>query len=241
MNTQKSKVALVTGASKGLGYEIALALHKQGYTLIPVARDAAALAALKTVIEADQGQAHPLSVDLTQPEARRAIADKVREIGHLDVLVHNAGMGYYKPFPEHSESEHEQILQLNLNSLVHLTHQLLPILQKQGSGHILAIGSDLSQTPLANMSVYAASKFGMRGFLLSLAREVRSSGIKVSLIHPGIIDTHFNNASPAPGEERGGRESLNPGELAALVVQVLQQPGYQLVDEVTVHPQFQDY
>ena len=109
---------------------------------------------------------------------------------------------------------------------------------KRGSGHIVNIASDVALTPIGNMAVYAASKFGVRGFSLSLAREVKGKGVKVSLINPGIVDTAFND-----GEEgsKDGARALRPGQLAYLVVQVLEQPGYQMIDELTVHPQMQEY
>jgi short-subunit dehydrogenase len=162
----------------------------------------------------------------------------VNGAGGADILINNAGLGFYKPFLEHSPEEHDTIIDVNLRGLVHLTQGLLPPMLERGSGHVVNIASDVATTPIANMAVYAASKFAVRGFTLSLAREVKDRGVKVSLINPGIIDTGFNE-----GEE-GSKDaswSLKPTELAALVVEVLLQPGYQMVDELTVHPQLQDY
>ncbi len=88
------------------------------------------------------------------------------------------------------------------------------------------------------MAVYAASKFAVRGFTLSLAKEMRPKGIRVSLVNPGIIDTSFNNGDEGTMDKAG---ALQPAQLATLVHQVASQPGYQLVDEVTVHPMEQEY
>ena len=241
MMSNRSKLsemrALVSGASKGLGRQLTFRLADKGADLVLLARDRERLEEVARKVRARGVGCESIACDLSRTDAIAEACSQVNAGGGVDILVNNAGLGYYKPFLEHSPDEHDAIIDVNLRGLIHLTQRLLPLMIERGSGQILNIASDVAATPIANMAVYAASKFAVRGFTLSLAREVKAQGVKVSLINPGIIDTGFNDA------EEGSKEAswaLQPGELADLIVTVLEQPGYQMIDELTVHPQMQD-
>lgn len=230
--------ALVSGASKGLGRQLAFRLADKGAELVLLARDGERLEAVVREVRARGAGCVAIACDLSRTDEIADACSQVNARGGVDILVNNAGLGFYKPFLEHSPNEHDAIIDVNLRGPIHLTQWLLPLMIERGAGHILNIASDVAATPIANMAVYAASKFAVRGFTLSLAREVKARGVKVSLINPGIVDTGFNDA------EEGSKEAtraLQPGELADLIVTVLEQPGYQMIDELTVHPQLQDY
>ncbi len=232
------KVALVSGATRGLGRELAMQLADAGASLVLLARNRTELERMAAEMRQRGTGCDAIVCDLSKTDEIVAAAARVNAAGGVDILVNNAGLGYYKPFLEHSPEEHDAILDVNLRGMIHLTQRLLQPMLDRRSGHIVNIGSDVAVTPIANMAVYAASKFAVRGFTLSLAREVKNQGVKVSLINPGIIDTGFNNG------EAGTKDaswSLQPGELAALIIDVLAQPGFQMIDELTVHPQMQDY
>lgn len=226
---------IVTGASRGLGRHLARQLAARGHAVLAIARDAARL---DNLASEDPGRITPLALDLSDaaaiaPTMARALAD----IGHLSGLVNNAGFGSYKPFLEHSEAESLAIVQVNFTAAVQLCHAVVPRLVAQKSGHIVNIASDLARRPLANLAVYAAAKHGLAGFSHSLLREVKGQGVKVSLVNPGIIDTDFGAADGQTLEgTRGADWSLRPAQLAALIVQMVEQPGSMLVDELTVHP-----
>jgi len=233
----EGRSALVSGASKGLGRQLALRLADKGADLVLLARDRQQLDAVAVQVRQRGVACEATACDLAKPNEIVDACSRINAGGGVDMLINNAGFGFYKPFLEHSLAEHDRIIDVNLRGLIHLTQQLLPPMLERGSGHIINIASDLALTPIANMAVYAASKFAVRGFTLSLAREVKSKGVKVSLINPGIIDTGFNNA------EEGSKPAswaLQPDDLADLIVKVLEQPGYQMIDELTVHPQMQD-
>ena len=227
---------LITGASRGLGRHLALALARRGQGVIAAARDRARLDALAA--EAPPGMIKPLRLDLADGATLAAsVADAIAPLARLSGVINNAGIGVYKPFLEHSERESLEILQVNLAAIVQICHAVLPKLLAQGHGHIVNIGSDLARRPLANMSVYAASKHGLAGFSHSLLREVKGAGIKVSLVNPGIIDTDFGGAAEG---SRDPAASLRPAQLASLIVQLIEH-GAMLVDELTVHPPGQDF
>lgn len=236
--TIRGKRVLVSGASKGLGRQLAFQLADRGASLVLIARDRQRLEEVAAQVRERGVGCEALVCDLSNTDEIAETCTGLVANGGVDILINNAGLGFYKPFLEHSLKEHDRILDVNLRGLIHLTQWLLPPMLERGSGQVLNVASDLAFTPIAKMAVYAASKFAVRGFTLSLAREVKDKGVKVSLINPGIIDTGFNS-----GEEGGKPASgaLRPADLAALIVGVLEQPGYQMIDELTVHPQFQDY
>jgi short-subunit dehydrogenase len=230
------KTAWVTGASRGLGRAIARQLAGQGCRVALIARDSEALRALAAELGESASRAFP--ADLADREQVLRLASEASAWAPPDVLVNNAGLGDYRGFLEHTPSEHERIIDVNLRAVVHLCHGVLPGMLERGHGHIVNIASDLACRPMANMAVYAASKFGLRGLSLSLMKEFKDRGIRVSLVNPGMIDTAFHT-----GEE--GRldpaSALQPAQVAETVLQLLTQPGFQMVDEITLHAVHQDY
>lgn len=232
---EKKLTWIVTGASRGLGHQIALSLATRGHRVIAVARDGERLVRL-----ADRfpDRIKVCALDLAEPQQiRSSIESALDGEAALQGVVNNAGFGHFKPFVKHGEAEALQILQVNLGSVIQICHAVLPRLLQQRGGHIVNIGSDLARRPLANMAVYSAAKHGLAGFTHSLLREVKGAGIKVSLINPGIIDTDFGGAEAGSRDPRG---SLQPGPVAELIMQVIDQPGLQNIDELLVHPLQQD-
>jgi len=228
---------LITGASRGLGSHLTRQLAERGHRVIACARDHARLAALAA--DFAPGLVQPLELDLSDgSQVRPRIAAALEQVDGLDGVINNAGFGFYKPFLEHTESELQAIIQVNLTAAMQVCHAVLPRLIAQGYGHIVNVGSDLGRRPLANMAAYVASKHGLTGFSHSLLREVKGAGIKVSLINPGIIDTDFGGGTEGTRDPAG---SLQPADLARLILQVIEQPGSILVDELSVHPLGQDF
>lgn len=236
----KDQVVVITGASKGLGAAIATRLAQVGCTLALVARSEHELDKLADQLTCEHGViVQGYACDLTDSQAVLALAKQItRSFGHIDVLVNNAGLGFYKPFLEHSVEEHEAIIDLNVKAAIHFSYGVLPKMIKRQSGQIINIASDVSTRPQPNMAVYSASKFALRGFSLSLLREVKEHGIKVGLLNPGIIDTCFNNNVPG---NSSAEHALQPDSVADVVYQMIAQPQYQLIDELTLHPQLQDF
>ena len=231
---------LLTGASRGLGRQLALRLAGRAERLALVARDAEAAGELAAHIRAaGDTRAEAFAHDLAAPDGAGLCAAAVHEaFGDVDVLINNAGVGHWRPFLEHGPAEHDRIIDVNFRAVVHLTQAVLPAMVARGRGHVVNIASDLATRPLGNMAVYAATKFALRGFSLSLSQEVRPRGVRVTLVNPGLIDTAFGGRVEGSLDARG---ALQPDELARLVVEMIEQPGHQLVDEVTVHALGQDY
>ncbi len=227
----------ITGASRGLGRHLTRQLAERGNRVIACARDRTRLAALAG--DFAPGLVQPLELDLSDgSQIQTRIAAALERVEGLAGVINNAGFGFYKPFLAHTESEVTSIIQVNLTAAMQVCHAILPRLIAQGYGHIVNVGSDLGRRPLANMTAYVASKHGLTGFSHSLRREVQSAGIKVSLINPGVIDTDFGGGTEGTRDPAG---SLHPAELARLILQVIEQPGSTLVDELSVHPLGQDF
>lgn len=236
----KDQVIVVTGASKGLGAAIATRLAQAGCSLALVARSEQELNKLADQLTCEYGViAQGFVCDLRNSQAVLDLAKQItKSFGHIDVLINNAGLGFYKPFLEHSVEEHEAIIDVNIKAAVHFSYGVLPKMIERQSGQIINIASDVSHRPQPNMAVYSASKFALRGFSLSLLREVKEHGIKVGLLNPGIIDTCFNNN--VPGNQQA-KDALQPDSVADVVFQMITQPQFQLIDELTLHPQLQDF
>jgi short-subunit dehydrogenase len=222
---------LVTGASRGLGREIALGLAARGRRVLATARDPASLA---TLVAKAPDAIVALPLDLADAAAIRPALDQaIATGGSFSGVINNAGIGSYRAFLDHSESELLAILQVNLGAVMQICRALLPGMLARGSGHIINIGSDLGRRPLAKMAPYVASKHGLAGFSHSLLREVKGSGVRVSLVQPGLIDTGFGGRTPG---EIDAAQCLAPAELARIVLDLIDSPPTLVVDELTVHP-----
>ncbi len=198
--------ALVTGASSGIGEQLARRLSREGYELVLVARRAAELARVAGSLS---GPSTAIPADLTDRGAPAAIAEALGPRG-VDVLVNNAGGGWVGPFAEAPLGRQLEIVDLNVRALVELTHRLLPPMLARRSGRIAQIASVAGFLPGPLASVYYASKAFVVRHAQALRHELRESGVSVTLSCPGPVDTDFQRAS-------GVRASTQAGELGRRV------------------------
>jgi len=187
------KVALITGASSGIGEATAQALARRGCTLILTARR---LDRLRTVAESVQragGQALPLALDVTRQEQVDAVIQQaVDRLGQIDIVFCNAGIGRMDWLEDLTPEEGVQHqIDVNLVGTIRVARAVLPTMQARRQGHIIVMGSLAGLIGSPTYSVYAASKFGVRGFAEALRREVGPWGIRVSVIYPGAVRTGF--------------------------------------------------
>lgn len=187
------RTALITGASKGLGKAMALALADAGARLILISRDQEKLAASVNAIRQKGGQADLFVADVTD-EAR--IRDLEREVvaksGHIDILINNAGVNNRKPITEFTLAEWRQVLDTNLTSAFLMCRSFVPHMKGRGYGRILNMTSIMSHVALPGRTAYAATKTGLLGFTRALALELAPDGITVNGISPGPIATEMN-------------------------------------------------
>jgi NAD(P)-dependent dehydrogenase (short-subunit alcohol dehydrogenase family) len=189
--------ALVTGAGRGIGRAIAIALGAQGAAVTLVARTAQELEAAAEEVRRAGGRALVHRADLTQSEACRvAVEAAVRAHGRLQILVNNAGVGVHASLVETSDSDWERTIGTNLTAVFRLTRAALPHLTA-GGGHVFMISSLAGANPIAGMSAYCASKAALDHLSACLMLEVRQQGVKVTTIAPGSVDTTFGGSAPA--------------------------------------------
>ena len=235
MTDLTNQVAIVTGASRGIGKAIALLLAMQGAKVVSVARSADELT---EVAHKTQGLAVP--ADVSDPDDVQNVVDQaLRRYGRLDILVCNAGVGSFGLLEHFDAAEWDQMFDVNVKGTFLLCKAALPHFKAQHRGHIVGIASDVSKRTFENGTAYGASKFAQDAVLASLRKEVRSHGIKVSTIFPGLVDTYFNDS--VPGSADAEKTHLKPSDVAQAVRYILEAPAHVVIDELMLHPLTQEW
>ncbi len=227
----KGKTALITGAGKGLGKAMALALAAEGVNLILLARtkvDLDKVSAEATSINADINvNVHAANVG-SYAEVKTAI-EKISATSTVDILINNAGILATGGFLELPVEEWEEVIQVNVLGTYYITHEVLPLLLKQGSGDIINIASTAGSKGAAKMSAYGASKAAVINMTESLMQEVRKSNIRVTTVNPSTIATEMTlNAKFTDGNTE---KVLQPEDLAFVIVHNLKLPKRAFVKE----------
>jgi NAD(P)-dependent dehydrogenase (short-subunit alcohol dehydrogenase family) len=230
----KGKVGFVTGATKGIGRAIAESFVRAGMHVCITARDEAEIERTVAALS-DLGDSHITGVACdvrNHEEVVAAVEHCVEELGGLDVLVNNAGIGSYKLVEETSPEEFRAVLETNVFGVFYCCHEAIPIMKSRKGGHIINISSLAGTNAHPRMAAYNASKFGLNGFSEALMQEVRHDGIKVSYIMPGSVNTHFGGE--APSEQNSWQ--LQPEDIAEVVMDLLDQKDRALTSRVEIRP-----
>jgi 3-oxoacyl-[acyl-carrier protein] reductase len=195
------RVAIVTGASRGIGRAIAKRLASQGAHVVATARAENARAVVDEIVAAG-GRAESLSLDVTEPgSADSTVAATIEKFGRIDVLVNNAGITRDQLMLRMKRDDWEAVIATNLTAAFTLTQAVLKPMIRQRAGRIICISSVVGQSGNAGQANYAASKAGIIGFAKSVALEVASRGITVNVVAPGMIDTDMTRAVTARARE----------------------------------------
>jgi NAD(P)-dependent dehydrogenase (short-subunit alcohol dehydrogenase family) len=209
--------ALVTGAGRGIGRAIALALAREGASVTAVSRTAADLDSLVGEIEAGGGHGVAFAADLREASAcDGAVAAAAEHFGGLQILVNSAGVGVFANVADTGNEDWDNVIGTNLTAAFRLSRAALPHLAHRG-GHVIMISSLAGQNPVAGLAAYCASKAALDHFAACLMLEVRHRGIKVTTIAPGSVDTAFAGA-PRPADTSW---MLAPEDVANTVVELL--------------------
>jgi NADP-dependent 3-hydroxy acid dehydrogenase YdfG len=238
VSTLKNKVAVVTGAGRGIGKAVARTLAQSGCRVILAARTQDQLEEVRSEIQSEGGEALSLATDLTRDEEiHRLVGESVQAYGSVDILINNAGWGKRSSVVRAQVADWDQTFRLNLRAPMLLAKLLLPAMIAKGEGAVINIGSVSGKTGEANGAAYAASKFGLIGFTQSLYEEVREDGIKVAVILPGFVDTPM-----IPQVRHLDRSKMiRPEDIAEVVRFVLTAPPSCCPVEITVRPQKTPY
>ncbi len=224
--------ALVTGAGRGIGRAIALALAREGALLTVVSRTAAELDSLVDEIEAAGGRGLAFAGDLREPTVcSGAVTAAAEHFGGLQILINNAGVGHFANVADTTDEQWAAVLDTNLTAVFRLTRAGLPHLARRG-GHVVLISSLAGSNANAGMAAYCASKAAVDHFARCLMLEVRHKGIKVTTVAPGSVDTSFPGA-PKPADASW---MLSPEDVAQAVVEVLRMREGALASRIDLRP-----
>lgn len=210
------KTALITGASFGIGLELARIFARENYNLVLIARTGDKLRQLASELEKAHGtRSLVLATDLTEPGAPAYILDQTIRAGiAVDVLANNAGFGQYGLFAESDLGECLRQIQLNITTLTHLTHLYLPQMLERNRGGILNVASTAAFQPGPLMAVYFATKAYVLHFSEALSNELRGTGITVTCLCPGATATEFHKRANATGQRLLKWGSMNARTVA---------------------------
>jgi NAD(P)-dependent dehydrogenase (short-subunit alcohol dehydrogenase family) len=228
-----SKVAVVTGGTKGIGYAIAETLVRAGASVFICARSREELEAAITSLS-EHGTAAGKMCDVRSEEQVKAVLESCeRRFGGVDILVNNAGMGVMgKTVEEISPDEFRETLETNVFGVYYGCHHAIPMLRSRGGGYIINISSLAGQNPHPRMAAYNASKYALNGFSEALMQEVRHDGIKVSYICPGSVNTEFGGDTVS--DEKAWQ--LQPEDIAQVVMNLLEMDDRALPSRVEIRP-----
>ena len=218
-------VAIIAGASSGIGEAAAKELARNGYQVVLAARRQDRLSKLASLIEEEGGVVQSIPTDFTQVEQIRLLVEKTLQIfGQIDVIVNSAGIGKLVWLDQQSLTDIQDQIQVNLIGAIQLTREVLPIMLKAGRGHIIHLTSISSWVGVPTYSIYTATKFGLRGFLESVRRELQGTGVTISGVFPGAVDTEFDQQADVQWEITGVAPKwllVSPEEVARLILKVI--------------------
>ncbi len=230
----KNKVAIVTGASQGIGLAFCRALIEKGVAVYGLARNPEKLDTASTAL----GESfHGLPCDVGDVDkVTKTIQDIVAEAGRIDILVNNAGIGFFASIESMSTQDWGRLMSTNVDGVFFCTRVVVPVMKAQNKqdgfgGHIINISSVAGLIGNPSLSGYNFTKFGLRGFSDALMKELRHDGIKVSGIYPGSVATEFIQGGAEAGEWK-----VQPDEIADTLIHILEMPDNNLISDVVIRP-----
>ena len=218
------QVAIVTGASRGIGKAIAHLFAQEGMNVVICSRNENQIRKTAMEIQKDTGNiVVPVKTDVrNHVDVDKLVQSALNEFGRIDILVNNAGVAIIKSLVETTDHEYDTIIDTNLSGVFFCCKSVLPHMIKQKSGYIINISSGAGKTGFANLSVYCASKFGVIGMTESLAEEVSDYGIKVFSVCPGAVATQMQKEFMSNEEfEKRKNQMIQPEEVAQKVLQLV--------------------
>jgi NADP-dependent 3-hydroxy acid dehydrogenase YdfG len=226
-----SKIAIVTGASSGIGTAFSQSLIQKGATVYGLARSTDKLEKIHNKLG---DQFIPVTMDITNHDAiEQWVEDTFSKNNQPDILINNAGLGRFGNVDELPLKDWESMIQTNLSGIFYMTRQLVPLMKKNNRVcHIINIASIAGKVGNPTMTGYNASKFGVRGFSEALFKEVRYDGIKVTCFYPGSIATKFFGDKDTDTHSN----MMQPDEVARVLINVLETPDNFLINDITMRP-----
>jgi len=207
----KNKIAIITGASGGIGLAVAKALAEKGATVVMAARSEDKLKKLMREIP----NSHTIKTDMRKPEDVKNLIVKTKEkFGRVDILVNNAGQGMRAPLEKIDNAAYRDIMELNVFSVLQAMQEVIPIMRAQGGGMILNVSSRVSKNYFPELSAYASTKYALNALSLTARDELKKDGIVVSVFHPKMTATDFGkNSAGIPYSSVAGPSNVGTGQI----------------------------
>ncbi|MBB4636519.1 SDR family oxidoreductase [Longimicrobium terrae] len=230
----QGRTAVVTGGSKGIGYAIAEALAKADANVLITSRhEDEVRAAAEKLDFCGSGKVAGIAADQREhADVQRVMAAAADQLGGVDILINNAGVGIFGPIDQMSVEDWSTVLDTNLTGVFYCCREAVPLMKKRGGGWIINIGSLAGKNPFAGGAAYNASKFGLLGFSEAMMLDLRDQDIRVSCIMPGSVETHFNGNQPSDQ----GAWKIQPEDIAAIVMDLLAMNPRTLPSRIEVRP-----
>jgi 3-oxoacyl-[acyl-carrier protein] reductase len=228
----EGKVALITGASRGIGLAVARKLGSMGAKLSLCARSVDKLQNVAHELKSADVEVIIVATDVSSGDDILSLVEETKQAYEaIDILVNNAGIGYFGPFHEANEANWDSVLDTNLKSVFLLSKAVAKGMIERRDGHIINIASLAGKNAFAGGAIYCASKWGLLGMTECMAEDLRAYGIRVSAICPGTVATDF---SPHAGKDPS--KMLQPDDIAHVVEMIVTQPPQSFISEVLLRP-----
>lgn|SRR5262245_57419723 len=230
-----TRVSLVTGGSRGIGFAVAAALLERGDSVAITGTSADRIqdAAKSLAAHSADNRVLPIVCDVREaPAVESAVRTIESRFGGIDVLINNAGVGIGAPIADLSEDEWHRIIDTNLTGVYHCCKAVIPRLRKRGGGWIVNISSLASKNPFVGGAAYCASKAGLNAFSEALMQELRYDNIRVSYVLPGSVATGFSGRMASAGEDW----RLSPDDVARAILDLLSHSARSLPSRVEIRP-----
>ena len=247
MNYVQNKVAIVTGASSGIGAATTRALVAQGARVVAAALDEEALESFVADLREAASEVVAFTTDVTQPDQTQALARFARETyGAIDILVNNAGLMLFSRWVDLAVQDWEKMIDVNIKGYLNMTAAVLPFMLEQKSGQILNMDSVAGHQVGPSAGVYSATKFFVQAMTESMRKELGvQHGIRVNTISPGVINTGWADKVSDPQGRKAAqalnRIAIGPDDVARAVIYALNQPENVTVNDLIISPTRQDW
>lgn len=237
------KTAVITGASSGIGEAIAVDLAEQGANIVLLARRESKLKDLTDKLNSGASKkAIAVQTDVTKKgDVEHAISKAKEEFGHVDILINNAGVMLLSYLKNDKVDEWEQMVDVNIKGVLYGIHAVLPAMIEKEQGHIVNVSSVAGHEVSPSSTVYSATKFAVRALSIGMEKELSRTGVKVTNISPGAVETeltnHITDEDVLEGfNQRGKKQALAADDISRAVTYALSQEGNVNVNEVIVRP-----
>lgn len=229
----RGQVVVLTGASRGIGEATALALAEAGADLVLGARNNEQLNQVAAACRDCQVNVVAVPCDITrQEDVDRLVQTALDTYGRIDVLINNAGVGYYEPFLELTEEQWDHMFEVNVKGVFRVLKAVVPHMVERGAGHIITVSSIRGFQPAELTTGYGATKFALQGLHQSLAKELAPHNVRVALICPGGVRTYFRGTTPDEKDPRW----LESEDIARAIVFMASTRSGAVISQLTVEP-----